>query len=276
MKTRLVLLAVLLAGVAGIVAADDFPGISAGGYTSPDHYEGMTLVWRDEFDGDMLDFNSWEHETGTGSDGWGNEELQYYRPENTRVRDGYLVITAREEAFGGSNYTSSRIVSRGKVTARFGRVDIRAKLPEGQGIWPALWMLGATTERIGWPVAGEIDIMEMVGGQGRESTVHGTLHWSNKREHRYEGGSVTLPSGDFSDQFHVFSIAWDETVINWMVDGMSYFQVNIASPEFDAFREEFYLLINLAVGGKWPGNPDASTSFPQHLAVDYIRVFTDL
>ncbi len=257
----------------GPVRADDVPAIPAGGHTSPDRYEGMTLVWREEFEGDMLDYGTWSHETGTGANGWGNGELQYYREQNTRVGDGYLVITAKKEEFGGLGYTSSRIVSRGNVTVGFGRIDIRAKLPRGQGIWPALWMLGASTGRVGWPMAGEIDIMEMVGGQGRENTVHGSLHWANAREHRYESSSVTLPSGDFSDQFHVYSVVWDRTAIRWLVDGMSYFEMNIAAPEFDAFRQEFYLLVNLAVGGDWPGSPDGSTPFPQHLVVDYIRLF---
>ena len=277
MKTRILHVPVFLAGLlaAGPVLADapDFPAISAGGHTSPQSYPGMTLVWREEFSGNALDGENWSHETGTGRNGWGNEERQHYREKNTRVRDGYLVITAREEAHQGSRFTSSRIVTRGKHAFRFGRIDIRAKLPQGQGIWPALWMLGASMDRVGWPAAGEIDIMEMIGGQGRENTVHGTLHWQQDGGHLYEGGSFALPSGTFGDQFHVFSIAWDEQAIRWLVDDYTYLERDISSPALDAFRQEFYFLVNLAVGGTWPGEPDATTEFPQHLVVDYIRVF---
>jgi beta-glucanase (GH16 family) len=262
--------AALFATGAGTAFPSDIPSISAAGHSSPETYPGRTLVWREEFSGNALDPESWVHDTGTGTNGWGNEELQYYRPENARVQDGYLVITARAEALEGSRFTSSRIVTRGKRTVRFGRIDIRALLPEGQGLWPALWLLGETG---GWPAGGEIDIMEMVGGQGREDTVHGTLHWGQGREHRYEGGSFTLPSGTFADQFHVFSIEWDATTIFWLVDGHPYLEQDISDPAFDAFRGGFYLLVNLAVGGHWPGDPSGDTSFPRHLVVDYIRVF---
>lgn len=247
--------------------------IGAGGHASPESYPGMELVWREEFDGGTLDNRNWSHETGTGRNGWGNGELQYYREENARVEDGYLVITAREETFEDSRYTSSRIVTRDKHDFRFGRIDIRALLPEGQGIWPALWMLGSSTDRGRWPGAGEIDIMEMIGGQGRENTIHGTLHWARDGGHVYEGGSLSLPAGTFNDQFHVFSLVWRETSIQWLVDGLPFLELDTAGKEFDVFREDFYLLINLAVGGHWPGAPDESTRFPQRLAVDYIRVF---
>lgn len=272
-KRRRAALAGLLLLVLACTTQAEGPGFSIGGHTSPEAYPGMTLAWREEFGGTSLDERVWTHETGNGRDGWGNRELQYYRPENTQLVDGFLVITAKKEAFRGHEYTSSRIVTRGRQTFRFGRIDIRAKLPRGQGIWPALWMLGASMDRVGWPAAGEIDIMEMLGGGGREDTVHGTLHWRQDGGHVYEGGSITLPNSDFSEQFHVFSIEWNETSIRWFVDGRPFLEQDISSPAFDAFREPFYLLVNLAVGGNWPGAPDASTRFPQQLIVDYIRAF---
>lgn len=270
-NTVLILIAgLIIAGVARVNASGS-DTIGAGGHSSPESYPGMQLAWRDEFNGKELDPRYWSHETGTG--GWGNDGLQYYREENTQVRDGYLVITARQELFEESLYTSSRIVTRGKRELRYGRIDIRALLPEGQGISPVLRMLGSTTPRSGRPVAGEIDIMEMIGGQGRENTVHGTLRWTQDGGHKYEGGSVSLPRGKFSDQFHVFSILWDESSIRWLVDGYSYLEFDTVPPEFNAFREDFYLLFNLAIGGRRPGAPDASTTFPQRLVVDYVRVF---
>lgn len=272
-----ILIFVVFTGCAPAAVSDeqaaDAQLISAGGHRSPESYPGMSLVWRDEFNGVQLDRQNWEHETGTGHDGWGNGELQYYRPENTHLQGGYLVIMARQEPFEGSSYTSSRIVTRGKYEFRHGRVDIRAKLPEGQGIWPALWMLGSSMKREGWPAAGEIDIMEMIGGQGRENTVHGTLHWAQDGGRNYEGGSISLPIGTFSDQFHVFSIEWDEASIRWLVDDYPYLELDTGAPEFDVFRRDFYLLINLAVGGRLPGSPDSTTSFPQRFIVDYVRVF---
>lgn len=251
----------------------DGPEFSIGGHISPQSYPGMKLAWRDEFSGNHLDSRAWLHETGTGRKGWGNNELQYYRPENTQVRDGFLVITAQSGEHQGSAFTSSRIVTRSRQAFRYGRIDVRALLPEGQGIRPAVWMLGASKPERGWPLAGEIDIVEMVGGEGRENTVHGTLHWGQGGGHFFEGGAITLPAGNYGDYFHVFSIIWDENSIRWLVDDYPYFEKSLASRDFDAFREPFYLLVNLAVGGDRPGRPDHTTQFPQHLVVDYIRVF---
>ena len=137
------------------------------GNTSPSSYPGMSLVWADEFDGSSLNQNFWSYETGNGTNGWGNNELQFYRTENTGIQDGCLVITAKKEPYGGKEYTSSRIITKNKKQFQYGRVDIRAALPKGQGIWPALWMLGANYDTVNWPACGEIDIMEMIGGNGR-------------------------------------------------------------------------------------------------------------
>ncbi|QCK14470.1 family 16 glycosylhydrolase [Mangrovivirga cuniculi] len=240
------------------------------GYTTPLSYDGYTLVWQDEFDGTTLS-SDWTHEIGTGSNGWGNNELQYYRSQNTTVADGYLTIEAREESFSGQNYTSSRIVTMSNQSFQYGRIDIRALMPEGQGIWPALWMLGSNFPTVGWPSCGEIDIMEMVGGS--ENTVHGTIHWDHDGTKADYSGSKTLTSGTLADKFHVFSIIWDETSIKWYIDDTKYHEADITPAQLSEFHENFFFIFNVAVGGNWPGNPDASTTFPQQMIVDYVRVF---
>jgi len=178
-------------------------GIPDSGYSTPMSYPGYNLVWNDEFEGTSLS-SDWTFELGTGNNGWGNSELQYYREENAEVRDGMLVITAKEENFGGRNYTSSRIITQGAQSFQYGRIDIRAAVPYGQGIWPALWMLGDNFNTVGWPRCGEIDIMEMVGGSpradGGDNKVFGTIHWDNNGTKADFGGSTTVSdSGLFFD-----------------------------------------------------------------------------
>jgi beta-glucanase (GH16 family) len=184
------------------------------------------------------------------------------------------VIEARPESFGGKNFTSSKIVSRGKRVIRYGRVDIRAKLPRGKGIWPALWMLPQNNVFGGWPTSGEIDIMEMVGHEPNK--VYGTLHYGPGPGSTTISRGYTLPGGAvFNDEFHVFSLEWKQDQIKIFVDGILYSTVNkadIGSATWP-FNEDFFFIFNLAVGGNWPGNPDATTTFPQWLIVDYIRVF---
>jgi len=243
------------------------------GATSPTSYTNMKLVWADEFDGTALNSDFWSFETGNGTNGWGNNELQFYRTQNTSIQDGHLVITAKKEPFGGKEYTSSRIITKSKKEFRYGRVDIRAALPKGQGIWPALWMLGSNFDTVSWPACGEIDIMEMIGGGGRENTVHGTVHWQNEGKHAQFGGKTTLPSGTFSDQFAVYSITWDATSIRWFVDNKQYHVIDTTPAELDEFRRNFFFIFNVAVGGNWPGSPNTTTTFPQHMIVDYVRVF---
>ena len=247
------------------------------GATSPVSYAGMTLIWQDEFSGSELNENDWNYEIGTGANGWGNNELQYYRRDNTEVAQGYLFITAKQETFGGRNYTSSRLTTQNKFDFQYGRVDIRAALPKGQGIWPALWMLGADFNTVGWPGCGEIDIMEMIGGgDGRDDTVHGTCHWQgNDNNHALYGGSKTLSTGYLYDEFHVFSITWDNNSIEWYLDGNQYHNISTSPADLDEFRDDFFLIFNVAVGGNWPGSPNATTQFPQRMIVDYVRVFQD-
>ena len=244
------------------------------GYVTPLSYPGLTLVWNDEFQGATLDQSCWNYETGNGSGGWGNNELQYYKPDNTSIaQNDYLVIEAKEEVQSGFNYTSSRLTTQGKKSYKYGRVDIRAALPKGQGLWPALWMLGDNISTIGWPACGEIDIVELIGGgAGRDNRIHGTIHWEEGGHASY-GNAHTLSSGVFADEFHVFSIVWNSSQIIWYVDDIQYNVVDITPSGLSEFHEQFFFIFNVAVGGNWPGSPDASTVFPQRMIVDYIRVF---
>ena len=253
--------------------ADNPFNIPATGYSTPETYAGKTLVWQDEFNGTALNMNGWTFETGAG--GWGNNELQYYRPENTFFSAGNLIIEARKENFGGAAYTSSRLITKGKKEFKFGRIDIRAALPEGQGIWPALWMLGGNISTVNWPACGEIDIMELIGSE--PNRVHGTAHYgSTTNQHQYIGDSKVLSgTAKFSDEFHVFSLVWEQDKITWLLDDVQFFQITptTISPSPYPFNQNFFFIFNVAVGGQWPGNPDATTVFPQRMIVDYVRVF---
>lgn len=246
------------------------------GYESPTAYDGWNLVWQDEFEGETLNTEDWSYEIGDGCPnicGWGNNELEYYREDNTSIVEGNLVITAKKESIGGRSYTSSRLITKGKQTFQYGRVDIRAVLPFGQGIWPALWMLGSNIDQVGWPACGEIDVMEMIGGNNREKTVHGTVHWESDQGYANYGGATSLSTGIFADEFHVFSIIWNESSITWLLDGTEYHTIDTTPEHLSEFRNDFFFIFNVAVGGNWPGNPDNSTVFPQYMIVDYIRVF---
>ncbi len=244
------------------------------GYVTPDSYPDMKLAWQDEFSGNALNTANWTHEFGNGTDGWGNAELQYYKQENTSVNGGYLTITAKKETFGGYQYTSSRLKTQNKKTFKYGRIDIRAKLPKGQGIWPALWMLGANIDTKAWPLCGEIDIMELVGGgPGKDNTTYGTIHYDNGGAYASISKPYSLSKGDFFDKFHVFSLIWEETKIKWLVDDVEFYTQDITAAAMSEFHEPYFLLFNVAVGGRWPGSPDGSTSFPQKMMVDYVRVF---
>jgi len=260
-----------------VMIGDDELGINPEGYTTPLTYDNMTLVWNDEFEGDALNTSDWSYDIGDGCDqgicGWGNSELQYYKSENLSVEDGYLIIQAKEESIGGKNYTSSRILTKGKQSFQFGRVDIRATLPKGKGMWPAAWMLGANIDAVGWPWCGEIDIMEMAGGNDDVSI--GNIFWENGNGTSAANfpGYSQLSSGIYADEFHVFSIVWNSSGVVWYRDDVQFHAININTAEFDEFRNEFYFLLNLAVGGSLPGSPDASTRFPQRYVVDYIRIF---
>jgi hypothetical protein len=239
------------------------------GFFSPLSYDGYNLVWQDEFSGTSVNAENWTFETGGE---WFNNELQYYRSENAWVADDVLTIEARKEDYGGHDYTSARMITMSKKSFVYGRVDIRAVLPEGQGLWPALWMLGNSIGSVGWPKCGEIDIMEMVGGSGRENTVHSTLHWDDNGHASY-GLSYTTTGKNFHEKYHVFSIIWDENEIKSYVDNIRYFTIDITPAGLSEFHQKHFFIFNVAVGGIWPGNPNSTTVFPQQMKVDYIRVF---
>ncbi len=227
-----------------------------------------TLAWSDEFNSISLNTNIWNFETGGG--GWGNNELQSYTDseENVHLDSGYLHITALNPSTG--LYTSGRITTMGKKEFKNCRVEIRAKLPEGKGLWPALWMLGANFTSVGWPSCGEIDIMECLGHAPTVS--YGAIHW-NSNGHIYFTGSYELTSGKYSTDFHVFSLKWTPSKIEWFVDGYKFFNKNLSEIKGFPIDKPMFFIFNVAVGGNWPGNPDETTVFPQHMIVDYIRVY---
>lgn len=248
------------------------------GYISPLSYPGMELEWGDEFNGNTLNLDNWTFDNGDGCPnlcGWGNNELEYYRPDNLSIKDGIMTIEARKEAYEGKGYTSSKIVSREKKTFKYGRIDIRAKMPFGQGLWPALWMLGTNQSNVGWPNCGEIDIMEMVGGNGKERTTHGTAHWGVNGQQTSSGKGFTLETGNLSTEFNVYSLIWTESKMEWLFNDVPFHEINTTSGQFDAFQKPFYMIMNVAVGGNWPGNPNDSTQFPTSMEVDYVRHFKD-
>lgn len=249
--------------------------IDGSGYDAPTIYQGYERIWEDEFSASEIDQSVWGYDIG--GNGWGNQELQFYtdRATNSFQDQGYLFIEAKEEKFGENDYTSARLLSQNKFDFKYGRVDIRARLPKGQGIWPALWMLGSNFQTVGWPKCGEIDIMELIGSQPK--IVHGTVHFLGSDGVNDRKGNSTFLSGggDFSDEFHVFSIVWIEDYIEWRIDGVRYHSV---TPEdLDGgdwpFNNEFFFILNVAVGGQWPGSPDNTTIFPQQMLVDYVRLY---
>jgi len=234
------------------------------------------LIWAEEFDYTGLpDPTWWNMETGGG--GWGNNELQYYTntASNAYVNNGVLTITARKEQVGGRNYTSARITTQNKFDFKYGRIEARIKLPYGQGIWPAFWMLGANFGQVGWPSCGEIDIMEMVGGTNKDNTCHSTIHWDNNGSHAQYGQSYTLPSGILADNFHVFSVRWNAQSIRGYINDIKYFEADITPAGLNEFQKNFFIILNVAVGGNWPGSPDDSTVFPQTMEVDWVRVYAN-
>jgi len=239
---------------------------------------GWKLAWHDEFDGTALDPAKWSF--ATGGDGWGNKELEYYtaRPQNLFVKDGMLHIQAVKEDYKGPDgveraYTSGRILTKGKFAQRYGRFEARIRIPAGQGMWPAFWMMGEGAAS--WPDRGEIDIMENIGKE--PDTVHGTIHGPGYSGSKGISTPFTLPAGrKFAEDFHVYAIEWQPNAIRWYVDNELYKTVTPADLPAGTkwvFDRPFYLLLNLAIGGGWPGSPDSATVFPQSMLVDYVRVY---
>lgn len=242
-----------------------------------------TLLWSDEFDGAAgtpIDTTYWTAEIG--GHGWGNNEREYYtdRVENASMDgQGNLAIVAREENpgdytchYGTCEYTSARLITRGKFEFTYGRVEARIRIPFGQGIWPAFWMLGANFGTVGWPLSGEIDILENIGRE--PNTLHGTVHGPGYSGGEGIGGSITLDT-PLADDFHIYAIEWDPEVIRWYLDGELFFMLTPDDLGGDdwVFDHDFFLLLNIAVGGNWPGFPDDTTTFPQTMLVDYVRVY---
>jgi len=278
----------MMALVCGALAAcSSAPSSDSTGDTSTTKPPSWALVWSDEFDGAAgasFDATKWVAETG-GS-GWGNQERELYttRPENIGLDGtGHLVITALAEPtnttdacwYGRCLYTSARIKTAGKFSQAYGRFEARIRIPRGQGLWPAFWMLGGNIDQVGWPSSGEIDIMENIGKEPK--IVHGTMHGPGYSGAGGIGGPFSLNGGgNFADDFHLYAVEWDPGSIRWLVDDTPYFQTTQASIPGGTtwvFDHPFFLLLNVAVGGGWPGDPDGTTTFPQQMTVDYVRVY---
>lgn len=236
------------------------------------------LVWSDEFNaenGSSVDSSKWTFDIGRGQNGWGNNELQFYtdRPDNvSHDGNGNLVITAKRESFNGNQFTSARIKTEGLFSQRYGRFEARLKTPFGQGLWPAFWMLGDNFSEIGWPACGEIDIMELRGQL--PSTIAGTVHGPGYSAGQSIGASFSLVNGRFDSDYHVFAVEWSADKIDFFVDDNLYQRLAPDDlPGEWVFNTEFFMILNIAVGGNYVGNPTASTPFDQKMTIDYVRVY---
>lgn len=248
--------------------------------TQIDEPNGYSLVWSDEFDDPLLNLENWQYETGDGTDyglpaGWGNDEKQIYTAtaNNSSIIEnhGTSVLRISAQKTAEKKYTSAKLTTKNFVNVRFGRIDVRAKMPHGKGLWPAIWMLGDNIKDISWPGCGEIDIAEMLGHEPNK--IYATLHYTNSsNKHEEVQGSKKVSYVTFKDTYHVFSVDWDHEKIRFLVDDEEINQVPITTG-MKEFLRSFYLILNVAVGGNWPGDPDKSTVFPQSMYVDYVRVF---
>ena len=240
------------------------------------------LVWSDEFDKDGLpDPSKWSYDFGNGCPhlcGWGNREVQFYtkeNPRNSRIENGVLIIEAHKEKIEKSQYSSARLVTKGKGDFKYGRFDIRAKLPSGRGSWPAIWMLPTNKSEYGsWPKCGEIDIMEHVGFV--QDSVYGTVHTEafNHKIHTQKGEAGFVPNAE--SVFHTYSIVWDENKIEWLVDDQKYFEFLNEKKSYKEwpFDQKFHLIMNIAIGGFWGGQRGIDTEiWPQRMEIDFVRVF---
>lgn len=224
---------------------------------------GYQLVWSDEFNGNNIDTSAWNFETG-GS-GWGNHEQEFYQASNARVAGGFLIITARRERVGAKSYTSARMTTQGKQIFQYGKIEARMKIPVGQGLWPAFWMMGKDITTTPWPASGETDIMEHIN---TDSIIHGTMHWDNNGHVQSTGQITSTPSA-----FHLYGIEWDADSIKWYVDHIEYHAASITHNSTEEFHQPFYILFNLAVGGDWPGQSVDDSKFPAAMLVDFVRVY---
>jgi len=245
--------------------------------------KGWVLTWSDEFnsqDGSAPDPSKWGFDIG--GNGWGNNELEYYtaRRENSQIRNGNLEITARREEYIGTDfirrgYTSGRLKSKGKFAQRYGRFEARMKIPSGKGMWPAFWMMGDDFDTVGWPSCGEIDVMENVGNE--PFTVHGTFHGPGYSGNDGPTAEYAAPGAKLADDYHIYAVEWEPAQIRFYLDDHLYFTGtprNLPAEKKWVFDHPFYLILNVAVGGEWPGTPEPATLFPQSMLVDYVRVYS--
>jgi beta-glucanase (GH16 family) len=245
---------------------------------------GWQLMWSDDFSGGSLNATNWTFDTGNGNNGWGNRELEFYttRPENVYVGDGMLHIVARKETFQGKNYTSAKLKTRGLFSQKYGRFEFCARLPQGQGYWPALWMMPEDAVYGHWAASGEIDVMENKGGD--PGKIFGTIHYGGTPPHNAHshGPHFDFPPGDSAQNFHLYAVEWTSNSISWSVDNHVYeTQTNWWSsinggghnPYPAPFDQPFYIIMNLAVGGQFGGNPNDTTLFPGEMQVKYVRVY---
>ncbi|NJC85132.1 ricin-type beta-trefoil lectin domain protein [Planosporangium mesophilum] len=285
-RVSVTLLAIAALGVAGTgtAIAAPAPAPAPAAVAPADVSAAAALTFADEFNGaagTAPDSSKWVRETGGG--GWGNQELEYYTTSTSNAAldgNGNLVITARRENpagyscwYGSCQYTSARLTTNGKFTQAYGRFEARIKIPRGQGMWPAFWMLGNNIGSVGWPNSGEIDIMENVGKE--PNAVHGSLHGPG-----YSGGNPLTGTYNlgrpFADDFHTFAVDWTPGAVAWSVDGVQYLRHTSAETNGNpwVFDHPFFMILNVAVGGVWPGSPDGSTVFPQQMVIDYVRVYS--
>lgn len=223
------------------------------------------LVWSDEFNGTSVDTSTWNFERG--GNGWGNNEQEYYQAANASESNGYLVITAKKETVGSNGYTSSRMTTQNKKQFTYGKIEARISLPVGQGLWPAFWLLGSDINTVGWPACGETDIMEHIN---TDSLIYGTIHWDNNGHVQY-GGNITISPSNF----HIYTVTWDKAAIRWYVDSVEYKEANIQNNinSTEEFHKPFFIILNLAVGGNWPGQSIDDSKMPASMYVDYVRVY---
>jgi beta-glucanase (GH16 family) len=262
-----------------VAASAGVSGAGTGAAGSSSSLPDWKLVWSDEFNGPRgtpVDPSKWN--ALDKGDGFGNNELEYYtkRTENAALDgDGSLVISALKEKYSGRDYTSARLESLGTFEQAYGRFEARLQVPRGQGLWPAFWLLGSNIGTVSWPDCGEIDIMENIGKE--PTVVHGTLHGPGYSGASPIGASYSLPSNaDFADGFHTFAVEWEQNAIRFYVDGVLYktrTPADLPSGTRWVYDHPFFVLLNVAVGGQWPGSPDATTTFPQRMLIDYVRVY---
>lgn len=276
--------------VAGLLAGLALAIWPSAGASSPDRHSVAPrgpLVFDQEFNGragTRLSGHVWTYDRG-GEPQWGNQEWEYYTARSANVSmdgRGHLAIVARRERlpgmghcmYGPCDITSARITTQNKFAHKYGRFEARIKLPRGAGLWPAFWMLGRNSDRVGWPACGEIDAMEEIGR--RPNTVYGTLH-ARGYAHAGIGGEATVKRGALEQRFHVYEVDWSPSAIRWKLDGRTYFvarRSKLRSGQAWPFRQPFYIILNLAVGGDWPGPPNRHTRFPARMLVDWVRVYS--